>query len=168
MVCRASGNDHLFGVVRQPGEIALQFDLGLLLCKQSPMLGATSIGGPAGSMPKLLLAIQNDSYYKCSLSFSRTSKYVLGFAVAGVYGWIALRGPLGIQSLLDKRQEIRSLQEQNTNMAREIERRKDRIRRLSDSPSEQEMEIRKQLKLLKPGETTFILQDAQPADTAKP
>ena len=85
-----------------------------------------------------------------------------------LYGWIALRGPLGIQSLLDKRQEIRTLQEQNAAMARELEHRRDRIRRLSDSPSEQEMEIRKQLKLLKPGETSFILPDSPPAEDSKP
>jgi hypothetical protein len=100
------------------------------------------------------------------LSFSRTSKYVAGFVVVAMYGWIALRGPLGIQSLLDKRVEIRTLQEQNAAMAREVERRLDRIRRLSDSPSEQEMEIRKQLKLLKPGETSFILPDSP--DDSKP
>ena len=41
-----------------------------------------------------------------------------------------------------------------------------RIRRLEESPSEQEMEIRKQLKLLKPGETTFILPDG-PKDPDK-
>ncbi len=53
-------------------------------------------------------------------------------------------------------------------MAREIERRRDRIRRLTDSTSEQDMEIRKQLKLLKPGETSFILPDAaQAADDSK-
>lgn len=114
------------------------------------------------------LVIQTNPYYKCSLSFSRTSKYVAGFVVVALYGWIALRGPLGIQSLLDKRQEIRTLQEQNAAMAREVEHRRDRIRRLSDSPSEQEMEIRKQLKLLKPGETSFILPDSPPAEDSKP
>ena len=88
--------------------------------------------------------------------------------MVALYGWIALRGPLGIQSLLDKRQEIRTLQEQNAAMARELELRRDRIRRLSDSPSEQEMEIRKQLKLLKPGETSFILPDSPPAEDSKP
>ena len=101
------------------------------------------------------------------MSITRTSKYIAGVAVVALYGWIALRGPLGIQSLLDKRQEIRTLQEQNANMAHELDRRRDRIRRLSDSPSEQEMEIRKQLKLLKPGETTFILPTAPSPDDSK-
>jgi cell division protein FtsB len=96
-------------------------------------------------------------------------------AIAIAYAWIAVKGPQGLQALLEKHREIRQLQEQNAALTREIEHRKDRIRRLEGSRSEQEMEIRKQLKLLKPGETTFILPDgpkdpdATPAaDTAKP
>ncbi len=99
---------------------------------------------------------------------SKQVKYAIGFAIIALYGWIALRGPLGVQSLLDRRAEIRTLQEKNAAMAREVERRRDRIRRLTDSTSEQDMEIRKQLKLLKPGETSFILPDAaQAADESK-
>jgi cell division protein FtsB len=78
-------------------------------------------------------------------------------AIVIAYAWIAVSGPQGLQALVEKRREIRELQEQNAAATREIEHRRDRIRRLQDSPSEQEMEIRKQLKLLKPGETTFIL-----------
>jgi cell division protein FtsB len=87
-------------------------------------------------------------------------KYLLITAVVALYGYIALRGPQGIRPLLQKREEIRQLQEQNAQMAHEIEQRRERIRRLQDSTSEQEMEIRKQLKLVKPGETTFILPEA--------
>lgn len=81
-------------------------------------------------------------------------------AIVVAYAWIAVSGPQGLQTLLDKRREIRELQEQNAALTREIEHRRDRIRRLEGSKSEQEMEIRKQLKLLRPGETTFILPDA--------
>lgn len=81
------------------------------------------------------------------------------------YGWVALRGPQGIGALLEKHREIRQLEEQNAERARENERRRDHIRRLKDSQSEQDMEIRKQLKLLRPGETTFILPDG-PKDAA--
>lgn len=98
---------------------------------------------------------------------SKQVKYAIGFAIIALYGWIALRGPLGIQSLLDRRTEIRTLQEKNAAMAREIDRRRDRIRRLTDSTSEQDMEIRKQLKLLKPGETSFILPEAPTTDDSK-
>jgi cell division protein FtsB len=78
-----------------------------------------------------------------------------------------LRGPQGIEALLEKRREIRQLQEQNAGMVRENKRRRERITRLEESRSEQEMEIRKQLKLVRPGETTFILPDA-PKDSPKP
>ena len=81
-------------------------------------------------------------------------------AIVIAYAWIAISGPQGLQVLLEKRREIRELQEQNATLTRELEHRRDRIRRLEGSRSEQEMEIRKQLKLLRPGETTFILPDA--------
>jgi len=87
-------------------------------------------------------------------------------AIAIAYAWIAVSGPQGLQALLQKRHEIQQLQEQNAVLTREIEHRRDRIRRLEDSRSEQEMEIRKQLKLLRPGETTFILPDG-PKDPDK-
>ncbi len=83
----------------------------------------------------------------------------LAAVVVAAYGWVALRGPQGVDALLAKHREIRALQEENAAAAREIDRRKERIRRLKESQSEQDMEIRKQLKLLRPGETTFILPD---------
>lgn len=85
------------------------------------------------------------------------------FVLVGVYAAVVLRGPRGILALKQKRGEIRELQEQNATLARENLRKRDRIQRLKDSPSEQEMEIRKQLKLLRPGETSFILPEATPA-----
>ena len=90
----------------------------------------------------------------------RRAGYSVALALVLIYGLVALRGPQGIPALLDKRREIRQLEEQNAAMAAEIERRKDRIQRLQQNTTEQEMEIRKQLKLLRPGETTFILPDA--------
>ena len=99
--------------------------------------------------------------------FEQIRKAVMGkkgamvlLAIAIAYAWIAVSGPQGLPALLEKRREIRELQEQNATLTREIEHRRDRIRRLEESPSEQEMEIRKQLKLLRPGETTFILPDS--------
>ena len=100
---------------------------------------------------------------------------MIALAVTLVYGWIAIRGPQGLDALLEKHREIRRLQEENAEKLRQNEILHDRIERLADSPSEQEMEIRKQLKLLRPGETTFILPDgpkdpahSAPADSGKP
>src|SRR5690349_8284336 len=90
----------------------------------------------------------------------RRPGYVLVVVLAAGYGWVALKGPQGVQALLERRHEIRQLQEENAAQALENQRRRERIQRLKDSTSEQEMEIRKQLKLVRPGETTFILPEA--------
>ncbi len=101
-----------------------------------------------------------DLPHRLRISFiGRRTGYAVVVGLVLVYGLVALRGPQGIPALLDKRREIRELEEQNAAMATEIERRKERIERLQQNTTEQEMEIRKQLKLLRPGETTFILPD---------
>jgi cell division protein FtsB len=115
-----------------------------------------------------VLAFSFDSVYKSIEALfeqlRKTATRGMGawilLAVGVVYVWIAVSGPQGLQTLLEKHREIRELQEQNAALTREIEHRRDRIRRLEGSRSEQEMEIRKQLKLLRPGETTFILPEA--------
>jgi len=89
-------------------------------------------------------------------------------AIVVVYACFAVTGPQGLQTLMAKHREIRELEEQNAALTREIEHRRDRIRRLENSPSEQELEIRKQLKLQRPGETTFILPDAPKEPEAAP
>src|SRR5580698_7700883 len=93
---------------------------------------------------------------------------VLVVILACAYGWMFLSGPQGLQTLIEKRREIRQLEERNANIKLENDRRKERIRRLQESRSEQEMEIRKQLKLQRPGETTFILPESEQKDKAVP
>jgi cell division protein FtsB len=83
------------------------------------------------------------------------------FGLVCAYAVVALRGPQGMPALLEKRREISDLQEQNATLAREVQLKKERIQRLRSSASEQELEIRKQLKLLRPGETSFILPDKE-------
>jgi cell division protein FtsB len=98
----------------------------------------------------------------------RRIAYLAAFAIVAAYGYVALRGPQGIPALLDKQREIRRLQEENANLQREIDLKRERIKKLHDSPAEQEIEIRKRLKLLRPGETSFILPDPPKQQTAKP
>jgi cell division protein FtsB len=98
----------------------------------------------------------------------RRAGLVLAVILVGAYGWMFLSGPQGFQSLIEKRREIRELEERNANIRLENDRRKERIRRLQESRSEQEMEIRKQLKLQRPGETTFILPESERKDKAAP
>ena len=102
------------------------------------------------------------------LAVTRRAGYAIVLALVLVYGLVALRGPQGVSALLDKRHEVRQLEEQNAAKAAENERRRERIRRLEQSSTEQEMEIRKQLKLLRPGETTFILPDSPKPTGAAP
>jgi len=81
------------------------------------------------------------------------------FALIGAFGLATLRGPQGLPALRQQWDQIRQLEEGNANLQRENDYRRDRIKKLESSPSEQELEIRKKLKLLRPGETSFILPD---------
>lgn len=83
------------------------------------------------------------------------------------YAFVALQGPQGVPALMEKRRQIREYEKQNADLARKIEEQRARIDRFSDSPSGQELEIRQRLKLVKPDEKVFILQDPPPPP-AKP
>ena len=76
---------------------------------------------------------------------------------------MAFRGPNGVPALMEKRRQISVLQEQNATLAAENKRKQDRIEKLEHDRSVQELEIRKRLKLLHPGETQFILPEQKPA-----
>jgi cell division protein FtsB len=97
----------------------------------------------------------------------RSVLILVGFAVIGAYGLAELRGPQGLPALKEKWTEIRQLEEENANLQRENDYRRDRIKKLESSPSEQELEIRKKLKLLRPGETSFILPEQPKLDQPK-
>jgi cell division protein FtsB len=79
------------------------------------------------------------------------------------YGYVQLRGPNGVSALMERRQEIEALEKENEQLQREIVAKRMRVERLKNNPEEQEIEIRKELKLLKPGEKSYIMQDT-PAD----
>ena len=94
--------------------------------------------------------------------------YAVAVLVAASYAFVTLRG--GIPALIQKQGDIRSLEKQNADLAREIEFRRERIQRLREDESEQELEIRQRLKLVRPGEKVFILQEpvAQKNPAARP
>jgi cell division protein FtsB len=105
-----------------------------------------------------------------SSSLGRAALFIV-FALVGAFGLAELRGPQGLPALKDRWDEIRQFEEENANLQRENDYRRDRIKKLESSPSEQELEIRKKLKLLRPGETSFILpEQPKPAspETASP
>ncbi len=90
--------------------------------------------------------------------------FALALGVAGIYVYATLRGPNGVAALMEKRKEIRALQEQNANLAQEIRYRQERNRRLREDRAAQEEEIRRRLNLQRKNETSFKLQDAPPPE----
>ncbi len=89
----------------------------------------------------------------------KTFLSTLALVLAACWVLSTLHGSGGISMVLEKRREIRELQEQNANLQREIEYKQKRIRSLSEDHTEQELAVRQQLRLLKKRETTFVLQD---------
>lgn len=93
--------------------------------------------------------------------------FLVAVGVLAAYGYFVLRGPQGLPALQEKRREIRQLEEDNANLQRENQYRRERIKKLEENPSTQELEIRKKLKLIRPGETSFILPEAPKDQTKK-
>jgi cell division protein FtsB len=98
----------------------------------------------------------------------RHKSLLLSIGIVLTLGWAAVSGSHGIDGMLEKREQIRQLQEENAQLEAENTKRQERIQRLENSPSDQDIEIRK-LNLLKQGETTFMLPEAekQKANPAK-
>jgi cell division protein FtsB len=88
------------------------------------------------------------------------SAYIVALVLVVGYAFVALRGPHGIPTLIDKRQQVHELEKRNAGLAQEIERKKERIKRLENSASDQELEIRERLKLVHPEEKVYILGDS--------
>jgi len=82
--------------------------------------------------------------------------YLAAFLAVLSYAFFTLRGPHGIPALLERRRQIQDMQQRNQKLDREIERMREHIKRLTDNPAEQDLEIRDRLKLVKPGEKVFI------------
>jgi cell division protein FtsB len=82
--------------------------------------------------------------------------YLVAFFMVASYAYVTLRGPKGIHALFDKQAQIRAMEKRNADLDKEIERKREHIKRLSDSPADQELEIRERLKLVHPNEKIFI------------
>ena len=93
-------------------------------------------------------------------SFARLAYFLAFLAVVG-YATVTLRGPRGLHALFEKKTEIRAMEERNERLAKEIERKREHIKRLADNPAEQELEIRDRLKLVNPKDKVFITGEPQ-------
>ena len=91
----------------------------------------------------------------------RNSGYILAIAFVLVIGLVAYSGPHGIPALMEKREQIRKLQERNANLAKENEGKRKRIETLKRDPSAVEIEMRDRLKLQREGETAYIVPDGK-------
>jgi cell division protein FtsB len=77
-------------------------------------------------------------------------------ALIGSAALLALRVPHGISVLRDKHQQIRQLEQGNADLTKDNAAKRERIRKLRESRSAQELEVRKRLKLQRPGETSIV------------
>lgn len=77
--------------------------------------------------------------------------------LAGGYLLFSFLGPDGIPRVLEKRREIRELQQQNAGLQRQLEESRERIRLFKDSAGERDRRVREDQGKLKEDETTFIL-----------
>ncbi|MCS7025851.1 MAG: septum formation initiator family protein [Bryobacteraceae bacterium] len=89
----------------------------------------------------------------------RAVAVIVGVLMAFGYIYFLLNGPQGWSALAAKREEIRRLHSENAILKQEIEVKAERVRQLRESQAAQELEIRKRMKLVKPGETVFVLSD---------
>jgi cell division protein FtsB len=90
--------------------------------------------------------------------------YVMLFLMAVSYAFFAF--PKGMHAWQEKQRQVQEMEKRNANLARDVERQKEHINRLNNNPAEQELEIRKRLKLLHPDEKLYIMGD--PAESAPP
>ena len=90
-----------------------------------------------------------------TLSAAKLS-YVAALVAAAVFAALTLGGPQGVPALIQKNKEIQELEKRNADLAREIEQHKQRIERLRDDPTEQELQIRERNKLVRPGEKVYV------------
>ena len=90
---------------------------------------------------------------------------VAALLVTGV--WAIARGPEKFRALVEKRHEILAIQKSNAALAAINAQARERICKLTGSPSEQEVIIRGDLKLGKKNETIFVLppRPEDPADS---
>ncbi len=90
----------------------------------------------------------------------RRKGLLLGAGMLLTLGWAAISGSQGLDGMLEKRAQIKQLQEENAAIEAENSDRQARIGRLESSPTEQDLEIRR-LNMVKQGETTFMLPEEE-------
>jgi cell division protein FtsB len=88
---------------------------------------------------------------------------VVVFLCTAALLFFGLRVPQGIGVLKEKHEAIRQLQKQNADLEKDLAGRREHIRKLRESRTEQEMEIRRQLRYQREGETSIYVPGQKPA-----
>jgi cell division protein FtsB len=86
--------------------------------------------------------------------------YIIVFLLVVTYAFFAY--PKGMHAWQEKQHQIQEMEKRNSTLAQEVERKKEHVNRLINNPAEQELEIRKRLKLLRPDEKSYIVGEPQP------
>ena len=73
-----------------------------------------------------------------------------------------------MSALTEKRHQIQILEEENANLLRDIEAKKQRIERLKNDPKTQEVEIEKRLGRVHSGDTQFKISEPPVSPFSKP
>jgi cell division protein FtsB len=89
-------------------------------------------------------------------SYLRPIAALATLTALAAYAAIMLRGPQGLSALQEKQKQIRTLEEENANLTREIEARKQHILRLDKDRATQILELRK-LGFVGEGDTSFTV-----------
>jgi cell division protein FtsB len=98
-------------------------------------------------------------------SAGRASSIVMlaGFlAGSGLLVALGLRFPAEASRWMENQDEIRKLQDQNADLRKRREERLERLKTFRESFQDQELEIRRQYNLYKPGDTVFMLPPSEP------
>lgn len=93
--------------------------------------------------------------------------FVAATAVACFYVFVALKGPNGIPTMLEKRQQLERMREENDSLRLEIQRRKVVIEQLQNSDEARKRAVREGTRKSMQGDVTIYLSDP-PASAGSP
>ena len=90
------------------------------------------------------------------LSFGKTAVAALALMTIA-YGIAEYRGPNGYAGLMQKREQLRTLEQENVRLRSEIDRLDKNIERLKDDPKAQDLEVRRRLGKVGPTDKVYVL-----------
>lgn len=87
--------------------------------------------------------------------------WLLAVLLVGTYAVFALRGPQGLPALIGKWEEVRQLEQEHQQIKEQIRQKRERLDRLKEKEDEMEIELRRDLQQLKPGEKMMVLPESE-------